>query len=147
MNAVISMEEWADNHHSGWLDFLRILLGLFLIIKGVSLVGNSDLIEAAVLHGKLQFLSFAGAEYSIMVLLIGGLLITFGLITRIVIMFELPILVAEVFFVNFPKVFSIVNYQVSYSVIALLILLFFLFYGSGPFSVDNLLTKIKDKFE
>jgi putative oxidoreductase len=147
MNNVLKLEDWADRHHPGWLDFLRVLLGLFLIVKGVSLVNNSDLIVASILNDKVQFLAFAAAEYSLVVLLVGGLLIMFGLITRVVILFELPILIAEVFFVKMPRIFSIVNYELTYSVIILLLLLFFLFYGSGPFSADNLLKKTKGKFE
>ncbi len=147
MNTVLKLEDWADQHHPGWLDFLRILLGLFLIIKGVFLVDNSDLIVASILNDKVQFLSFAAAEYSLGVLLVGGLLITFGLITRIVILFELPILIVEVFLVKLPPVFSIVNYELTYSIIILLLLVFFLFYGSGPFSADNWLRKTKAKFE
>jgi putative oxidoreductase len=147
MNAITKAEYWADHHHSAWLDFLRILLGLFLIIKGISLVDNSDLLVASVLNGNMQFLSFAAVEYSIMILLIGGLLICFGLITRVVIFFELPILVAGVFFVKFPSVYSIVNYNEIYSVITLFLLFFFLFYGSGPLSTDNLLNRTKGKFD
>lgn len=147
MNTVLRIEDWADRHHPGWLDFLRILLGLFLIVKGVSFINNSDLIVASILNDKVQFLSFAAAEYSMIVLLVGGLLITFGLITRIVILFELPVLIAEVFFINLPHVFSVVNYKLNYSVIILFLLIFFLFYGSGPFSADNLLKKTKGKFE
>jgi putative oxidoreductase len=147
MNTVLKLEDWADQHHPGWLDFLRILLGLFLIVKGVSLVNNSDLIVASILNDKVQFLAFAAAEYSLAVLLVGGLLIAFGLITRIVILFELPVLITEVFLVRMPQAFSIVNYQLTYSVIILLFLLFFLFYGSGPFSADNFLKRTKGKFE
>jgi putative oxidoreductase len=147
MNSVLKLEDWADQHHPGWLDFLRIFLGLFLIIKGVSLVNNSDLIVASILNDKVQFLAFAAAEYSLVVLLVGGLLITLGLITRVVIIFELPILIVEVFFVKLQHVFSIVNYRLNYSIIILLLLLFFLFYGSGPFSADNLLIRTRDKFE
>ncbi len=147
MNSIARTEYWADHHHPAWLDFLRILLGLFLIIKGISLVDNSDLLVASVLNENMQFLSFAAVEYSIIILLIGGLLITFGLITRVVILFELPILIAEVFFVKLPSVYSIVNYNELYSVITLLLLIFFLFYGSGPFSTDNLLNRTKGKFE
>ena len=147
MNTVLKVEDWADQHHPGWLDFLRILLGLFLIVKGVSLIDNSDLVVASILNDKVQFLSFAAAEYSMMVLLVGGLLITFGLITRLVILFELPILIAEVLFVKLPVVFSVVNYKLSFSLIVLFLLIFFLFYGSGPFSADNWLSKTKGKFK
>jgi uncharacterized membrane protein YphA (DoxX/SURF4 family) len=147
MNAVNKLENWADHHHPVWLDFIRMLLGLLLIIKGVSYVGNSDLITASIQNSKLQFLTFVAADYVVIIHLIGGFLIAIGLITRVSCLFELPILIAAVFFVNFPKGFSAVNSELSYSIIILCLLVFFLLYGSGPISVDNVLRKTKGKFE
>ncbi len=147
MNAIGKIENWTDHHHPEWIDFLRIILGLFLIIKGVAFVRNSNLIEAMILGTHSQFIYFLYGTYATIVLLVGGLLITFGLITRIASLFELPILIIEIFFINFPNVFSAVNAKLYISIITLFLLFFFLVYGSGLFSVDNLLRKTKGKFE
>ena len=147
MNSIGSVENWADHHHPGWIDPLRIILGLFLIVKGVMLIGNSDLVVASVLNVKLQFIAFFAAMYAMGILLIGGLLILFGLLTRIIVLFELPILILEIFFIHLPRVFAPVNYEPSYSIITFCLLVFFLFYGSGPFSAEKLLEKTKGKFE
>jgi putative oxidoreductase len=147
MYAIGRIEEWADHHHPAWVDPLRIILGLFLIVKGVMLVGNSYEVVASILNIKLQFIAFFAAMYSMVFLLVGGLLILLGLVTRIVALFELPILILEVFFIHLPGTFAAVNYELSYSVITLCLLLFFLFYGSGPLSAEKLLEKTKGKFE
>ena len=147
MSAFGKVEKWADHHHPGWIDPLRIILGLFLIVKGVMLVGNSDLIVASVLNTKLQFIAFSAAMYSIGFLLVGGLLIMSGLLTRIIALFELPVLIAGIFFIHLPRVFAPVNYELSYSIITLLLLIFFLFFGSGPLSAEKLLEKTEGRFE
>ena len=97
MNAIGRVEDWADHHHPAWIDPLRIILGLFLIVKGVMLVGNSDILVASILNTKLQFITFFAAAYSTIFLLVGGFLILFGLLTRIVVIFELPVLILEIF--------------------------------------------------
>lgn len=147
MNSIGKVENWADHHHSGWIDPLRIILGLFLIVKGVMLVGNSDLIVASILNTKLQFIAFFVAMYSIGFLLVGGLLIMSGLLTRIIALFEMPILILEIFFIHLPRVFAPVNYELSYSLVTFFLLIFFLFYGSGPLSAERLLEQTKSKFE
>ena len=147
MSAIGKVENWADHHHPGWIDPLWIILGLFFIVKGIMLVGNSDLLVASALNTKLQFIAFFAAMYSIGFLLVGGLLIMSGLLTRIIALFELPILILEVFFIHLPTVFAPVNYELSYSIITLLLLIFFLFFGSGPISAERLLEKTEGKFE
>ena len=147
MNAIGRAESWADHHHSGWIDPLRIILGLFLVVKGVMLVGNSDLIVASILNTKLQFIAFFAAMYAIGFLLVGGLLIMSGLLTRIIALFELPVLILEIFFIHLPKAFAPVNYELSYSLITFFLLLFFVFFGSGPLSTDSWLERKKGKFE
>ncbi|MFZ0456616.1 MAG: DoxX family protein [Ignavibacteriaceae bacterium] len=147
MNTIIRAENWADHHHPGWMDPLRIILGLFLIVKGIMLVGNSDLIVASILNIKMQFIAFFAAMYAIGFLLVGGLLIMSGLLTRIIALFELPILILEIFFVHLPMVFAPVNYDLSYSIITLSLLIFFLFFGSGPLSAERLLQRTQGRFE
>jgi putative oxidoreductase len=147
MHMIEKMEDWADHHHPFWIDFFRILLGLFLIVKAVFYIGNGDLITALIKDNRMQFLSFIASQYIIGILLIGGILIAFGLITRIIVLFELPILIASVFFIHLSKYFSSLNADLIYSILTLFLLLFFLFYGSGPFSADNWLEKTKGKYD
>jgi hypothetical protein len=35
MNAIQKLDEWSKHHHSGWMDAMRILLGLILHFKGL----------------------------------------------------------------------------------------------------------------
>jgi uncharacterized membrane protein YphA (DoxX/SURF4 family) len=69
--------------------------------------------------------------------LVGGILITIGLLTRIAILFELPVFFGSIFgFITKTGFFS-VYYDFLFSAIVFLFLLFFLIFGPGPFSVDS----------
>ena len=71
----------------------------------------------------------------------GGILIATGLITRWAVIFQIPILLGAVFFVNLPNGFTPINSEPGFSIAVLVLLIFFLFYGSGDFSLDNYLKK------
>ena len=42
MNLINRLERWGDAHHPKWLDVIRIVLGIFLILKGMEYVKNMD---------------------------------------------------------------------------------------------------------
>jgi putative oxidoreductase len=71
--------------------------------------------------------------------LVGGILIAMGLLTRIAILFQIPILLGAVFLVNIQNGLIAVsnNLEFEFSVIVLILLIVFLIFGSGKFSVDN----------
>lgn len=90
-------------------------------------------------NSDLQFVNLALAHYVAFAHLVGGFLIALGLKTRFAILFQLPILIGAVFFVNIDQGFLSVsnNLEFELSLIVLVLLLVFLFYGSGKVSMDN----------
>jgi uncharacterized membrane protein YphA (DoxX/SURF4 family) len=145
MSAISGIEKWTEEHHSIWIDFLRILLGVFLIAKGASFINHREQIEWLLVNHHVEFLIFIAAIYVILFHIGGGLLIASGLITRWAIGFQIPILIGAVFFVNLPKGFNGINTELGLSIVVLALLIFFFFYGSGNFSLDHYMTKHKDK--
>ena|SRR2546428_8335322 len=140
MNLVQKAEHWGDTHHTVWLDVIRIALGIFIFIKGVSFVGDTGpLQELMGLHFKslpvfiVHYIAFAH--------LVGGILIACGLLTRIAVAFQLPILFGAVFFVNITKGFTAINSELWLSILVLFLLIFYFIYGSGPLSVDEYMKK------
>ncbi len=59
-------------------------------------------------------------------------------------LFSLPILAADVFFVNLPKGFTSLSYNLWMAIALLVLTLFFLFFGSGKFSLDHYLKTHND---
>ena len=140
------IEDWADHHHPKWLDSLRILLGLILLLKGIALILNREQVIINMEASNIDVFSFlATSQYVLVFYIAGGLLVAIGLLTRVIILFQIPILVATIIFIDFHKGLFALNSELIYSILILGLLLFFLIYGSGKFSVDYLLSNSKEK--
>ena len=144
MNAILRMEDWAEHHHPKAMDFLRIVLGLVLIFRGFSFATHEDLIHSLILNNTVQYFTFMGSQYLILISIGGGILIAFGLLTRFAAIINLPILFVEIFFVRMPAGLLPVNRDLVYSVIVFALLLVFLVFGSGEFSTDHYIKNHKD---
>jgi uncharacterized membrane protein YphA (DoxX/SURF4 family) len=139
------IEDWADHHHPIWIDFLRILLGLILILKGITLIINREQVILNMELSNIDVFSFlVTSQYVLVFYLAGGLLLAIGLITRIIILFQIPILIATIIFINYHQGLFALNSELIYSILILGLLIFFLIYGSGKFSVDYILSKSKE---
>ena len=136
MPTIKSLNKWANAHTYYPLDLVRIVLGIFLFIKGVYFMSNLPILFE--LYAPLK--SYAGdmmlVHYIAPAHFVGGLLIVFGLLTRWGILAQLPILIGAVL-INFLGEMNVQNLILSSSV--LLLCIFFLFYGSGRHSVDKYL--------
>ena len=99
------MNKWANAHTYYPLDILRIALGVFIFIKGISFVAQSQILID--LFEPLQ--GYGGAMLAIHYVapahLVGGLLIAFGLLTRWAIVAQLPILLGAIL-INFMGDFN-----------------------------------------
>lgn len=131
--SVKGLNKWANAHTYYPIDILRVALGVFFLVKGAYFITNSrdfeDLIApfSNFLGGMFIFHFIASAH------IMGGLLITFGLLTRWCILAQIPILIGAVA-VNFMGEMNIQNFLVALLVLAVSV--FFLFYGSGKHSAD-----------
>ena len=143
MNTVTKIEHWADAHHPQWIDFLRIILGLFILYKGILFISDTNALLAIMNNADLQFVNLGLAHFVAFAHLVGGLLIAMGLVTRIAVSFQIPILLGAVLFVNSQQGFLSVsnNLEFGISLVVLILLIVFLVYGSGKFSVDHWMKK------
>lgn len=143
MNIIQSMERWGDTHHPKWLDIIRVVLGVFLTLKGIDFINHMDrLIELMTQSKFLGSLSLGLlAHYIVFAHLVGGALITAGLLTRLACLVQIPILIGAVFFINSSAGILAPYDALWLSVIVLLLLVLFLIAGSGPFSVDEQMKK------
>jgi putative oxidoreductase len=137
------VENWADTHHPAWLDVIRVGLGVFLMVKGLMFVQNTDALFAILQKSQFPWVSIGLAHYVAFAHLVGGFLIAIGLLTRVAILFQIPILLGAVFFINPERGFYSENTELWSSVIVLILLIAFLVFGSGRYSVDRLIRKPK----
>jgi putative oxidoreductase len=141
MNVVQKIETWGDTHQMKWLAFFRIILGLLILYKGIYFVQNTDTIHAMLANSAVPIYSVFLAHYVAMAHIFGGILITIGLITRIAIVFQIPILIGAIIFVHSTRGFFYNQAELGLSIIVLAMLLFFFVFGSGKFSVDEFMRK------
>ena len=131
--SVKGLNKWANRHTSYPVDILRIALGIFLVLKGISFITNNrdfeDLIAPVsnFLGGMFVFHYIAAAH------IVGGTIIVFGLLTRWAIIAQLPILLGAVI-INFMGDMNANNLILATAVFGISV--FFVFYGGGKHSAD-----------
>lgn len=136
MDLLHRFEYWGDHHHPKWMDIIRITLGVFLCYKGIDFLRNtSELIR--LMSGRSSFGSF------IIVLLahvvpfahiLGGLLLVIGLFTRFACLIQIPILIGAIIFVHTAKDVLLPYSELYISILVLLLLIYFLIVGNGPWA-------------
>ncbi len=134
MVALKEINKWTNSYSKFYLfAFARLMLGLFLFMKGVQFMGNiQGLIE--IINPKQDLLiSFFAAHYIALAHIAGGVLIFFGLLTRIALLVQLPILLGAVL-INFITIMNVNNLFQAASI--LLIAIVFVIIGSGKHSLD-----------
>ena len=134
MNLLLRIGQWGEQHHPRWVDYIRILLGVFLMYKGVDFLIHMSRLTSILASGK-TFSDFAyvlAGHYVVFIHLLGGLALVLGMFTRAACLLQIPILIGAVFFVNSnPE--SLQPYsEVVISIVVLLLLIYFLIAGNGP---------------
>jgi putative oxidoreductase len=138
---IHNLEHWGETHHPAWLDIIRIALGVFFIIKAVQFLNNMSQFITDV-GGTFAFNSFALvmiAHLVVFVHLVGGLFIALGMFTRIGCIMQIPILIGALIFLANNRTALEPYSQWIITVVALLLSIFFLIEGNGPWSVERFL--------
>ena len=138
MGTIKPWDKWADAHSHYSLDVLRVALGVFLFVKGVSFMSNLDLFMSMMrpyqdLPGSWIILHYVAAAH-----FVGGFFIVIGLLTRWAVGFQIPILFGAIM-TNFLG--EMIPANLITAIIVLLVCVFFFVYGSGRFSLDAYLKK------
>src|ERR1700744_6016728 len=101
MNMVHKIEAWGDGHHPVVWDVLRIALGIFLLLKGVAFMQNTADLKALIeSQNMIDFSSgmlVAMVYYVTFAHMVGGIMITLGILTRLSSIIQIPIIFGAVF--------------------------------------------------
>ncbi|MCF1191586.1 DoxX family protein [Mangrovimonas sp. AS39] len=133
MGTIKTLNKWANAHTYYPLDAVRVALGVFLFIKGIHFMSNTQILMD--LFTPIQNLAggMITVHYVAPAHFIGGMLIAFGLLTRWAIIAQLPILIGAIM-INFVGEMHVGNLIVATA--TLMVCIFFIFYGSGKHSAD-----------
>jgi len=134
MNIIEKWDRWSDDHHSPLIDVLRIVLGIFIFYKGLFFMQNSTILLDILQPVDPAFNSYWMVHYVAMSHLAGGLFIALGLLTRLAVVIQIPILLGAIL-INLTGDFQLA--EISQSLVVFVALVFFTFYGSGKFSADR----------
>lgn len=138
MSVITNVESWGNSHRPGFLDFFRIILGIFITYKGLQFITHMDELKNTTEGINTWFAGAVLAHYVIFAHILGGPMIVAGLFTRIICLLQLPILIGAVVFVNAPKGhLSVGSYmELWLSLLVLVGLIVFIVFGAGRYSLD-----------
>jgi uncharacterized membrane protein YphA (DoxX/SURF4 family) len=142
MSLVHKVEIWGDSHHPKFLDVIRIALGIFLLLKGIAFMENSNYLKEVIENQSIINVSpdllMAIVYYVTFVHLVGGILIALGILTRLSCIVQIPVVLAAVLLINIFQ--EPINAMIWPSITALILLILFTVVGSGPLSLDKYLS-------
>lgn len=137
MNMIERIEQWGETHHPAWLNPVRIGLGVLLFVKGISFISDTTKLSKLIGELDISLWTVTAVHYVAFAHIFGGFLIALGCLTRLASIFQIPILVIAVFFVNMRVGFSYLNSELWLSLTALILVILFSIIGSGKFSMDE----------
>jgi uncharacterized membrane protein YphA (DoxX/SURF4 family) len=139
-----SIRRFTDSHHPAWMDIIRMLLGVAIFIKGIYFIQSPDELLQILQNSKIAGWTFIVEHHVAFTYLVGGILIAIGLITRIAIIFQLPVFFGSIFCCLTDRGFFSVFSDLTFSIVMFVLLIFFLIWGPGKISVDAEMKKPSD---
>ncbi len=145
MTTIDKIENWGNAHRIAALDYVRIVVGLFITYKGFSFLMNIEDLYGLVGSMDIQFTSIIIAHYVVFFHTFGGPLILLGIFTRVVSALQIPILLGAILLVNSPKGFLSMgdHMELEISIITLIAIILFIIFGAGKLSIDHIRRKDK----
>jgi uncharacterized membrane protein YphA (DoxX/SURF4 family) len=136
MDTIKKLNKWANSHTNLALDIIRIILGAFIFYKGMNFSVHTNYLYE-ILNPLDEWLgTVIIVHYVTMAHLAGGILIIIGLITRVAVIVQIPVLTGAIA-INFIGVMNPTNLIAS--TVVFIACLIFMLYGSGKHSVDYVL--------
>jgi putative oxidoreductase len=132
---------WLRENRDMSIEALRIYLGFGLMLKGFQFIYNKQLSQEIVVHMQIPFLEFISIHAAVAGHLVGGLLLTIGLLTRAAALVQVPLLVGAIFLVHWQQGIFQSNQNLEFVILVLFLLLVFSIYGGGRLSVDYALRR------
>ena len=135
MTILHQLDKWSTAHPRLLL-LLRAALGIALTSKGISFISDMISLKALLSASSFNFLPDWVALVITWIHLLCGFLITVGLFTRLSALVQIPILIGAVI-INASASAYTPGSELIFSLLVLVLLVFFLFEGGGELSLDN----------
>jgi len=135
MNAAKTKDWIAANRDLFW-DLLRVYLGVALFIKGFVYLRDASGLVRIMSESGFPFSSPALAKWVALTHMAGGLLLAFGLLTRLAAAAQIPNLLGAVFIVHMKDGLFTRGQTLELASLVLVLLAFFAVVGAGRWSID-----------
>lgn len=129
---ITEMIRWLEIRQDVAYSFIRIFLGVALLVRGIVFFSNPAAITELARTDNLYW----WYSYITIAHLLGGLFLAVGLLTRFAALFQIPILTGAVFIVHFEQGLATIGQSLELAALVLVLLVIFMFFGSGQLSVD-----------
>ena len=117
-------------------DLLRIYLGMALMLKGIYFIVHvKDIFSMVSYH--FPFIDFIFAHFIVLAHIGGGVCLILGFFTRVGALINIPVLSAAIFFVQQKNGVFNTGSEFELVVMVLVLLIYFIWNGSGVLSVDT----------
>jgi putative oxidoreductase len=134
MKTIKKLNKWTNSHNPFFLlDVGRLFLGGFLFFKGINFMADAQYLKDLIAPNDGFLSSMVIYHYVTIAHFSVGILIIFGLLTRLAIAVQIPILIGAVA-VNFMLTMNPQNLVAASA--TFLLSIFFLIVGSGKHSAD-----------
>ena len=139
------VKSWLDGRRDYMFDLMRIYLGVGLFVKGIQFLQDDAFLGSLLRSGddefRFGFMATFLAHYIPLAHIGGGALLAVGLLTRVSVLFQIPILIGAVFFIYGDDGIFTHNQEFQFTSLVLVLLVLILIHGGGRLSVDYLLSK------
>jgi putative oxidoreductase len=131
-----SLPGWMYSYSDVLYTVFRAILGLLLFIKGVYFAFNTQHLGELIEESRFNFNNDFLVYFISISHLLGGAFISLGLLTRLAIVLQLPVLLAAVIFNIQSQAFGNVL-ELFLAVFILVLLVYYLVKGPGKVSMDT----------
>lgn len=128
--------DWIEKNRDLFWDVMRTFLGFALLVKGAHYFRNQEELIMMMKTASVPFASTALAETVAVVHVVGGLLLAFGLFTRIAALVQIPVVAGAAIFVHFREGLMTQVPGLELSVMVTFLLTLLTIAGSGRWSTD-----------
>jgi uncharacterized membrane protein YphA (DoxX/SURF4 family) len=131
-----NVDDWiSDNRDLAW-GCLRVYLGFALVLKGYMYLGHQADLTTLMVASQVPFASAGLAKCAAVVHVVGGLMLAFGLKTRLGAAIQIPNVAGAILFVHAKDGLFSPGQTLELAMLVLFVLMLYALTGAGRWSTD-----------
>ena len=136
-----SVKVWFKENRDLCVEALRIYVGVGLFLQGMLFLLDQPRAMMFMRQEGLLFFPYFGVHYIIVAHIGGGFLLIIGLLNSLAAALQIPVLCGVVLLLHSEQGLFTTEQTLEFAALILFLMVFFVVYGGGRFSVDNVLSR------